>query len=106
MNILATLTCQTTGPSINAIGNAYHDCLPRVNATHDSLTTALNIVIGVVAALSVLFLVVGGLRYVVSDGDPQDAAKARSTIIYAIVGLIICILAESVVTFVLTQTSL
>jgi hypothetical protein len=89
--LLASATIQT-----------YQDGLPRVAATNSQLQLILNIIIGIVAALSVLFVVIGGMRYVLSSGDPQAASKAKNTIIYATVGLAISIFAEAIVAFALT----
>lgn len=83
--------------------NSYTTNLPNVSASHSDLTTILNIVIATIAVVSVLFVVVGGLRYVLSDGDPQQATRARETIIYAVVGLLIAITAEGIVAFVLNN---
>jgi len=77
--------------------------LPQVNADGSTLNTILQIIIGIVAALSVLFIVIGGLRFVLSDGDPQGASKARSTVVYALVGLVIAISAEAIVAFAIKE---
>ena len=77
--------------------------LPQVQATSTQLHVILQIVFGVIAALSVLFVVIGGLRFIVSEGDPQDTSKARSTIVYALVGLLISLVAEAIVSFVLSK---
>lgn len=79
----------------------YNDGLPHVAANQGVLNTILNVVIGIVAAISVLFVVIGGLRFILSEGDPQAASKARGTIIYAAVGLLIAIAAEAIVALVL-----
>ena len=55
----------------------------------------------IVGALSFLFLIIGGFRYVLSSGDPQNVAAAKGTIIYAIIGLLIAIVAESIVALIL-----
>jgi hypothetical protein len=47
-----------------------------------------------------LFVILGGFKYVVSGGDPQSTAKAKNTIIYAAVGLIITLVASLIVNFV------
>jgi hypothetical protein len=75
--------------------------LPHASNSKSELETILNLVIGIVAALSVLFVVIGGLRYVLSAGDPQAAARARSTIIHAAIGLLIAVTAEGIVAFAL-----
>lgn len=74
--------------------------LPQTPATTDTFQNILLILFGVIAALAVLFIVVSGLRYVVSDGSPEKAARARDGIIYALVGLAIAATAEGLVAFV------
>ena len=73
---------------------------PVVNASSHQLQHLLTLTFGILAALSVLFVVIGGLRLVISEGNPEDTAKARNTIIYAVVGLVIALSAEAIVAFV------
>lgn len=77
--------------------------LPAATASASQLQTVLQVAFGVVGAVAVLFVVIGGLRFVFSDGNPEDAAKARNTIIYALVGVVIAISAEGIVTFALNR---
>ena len=87
-----------------ALGNLCGDPgLPQVDAGSHQLQQILQIAFGIIAAVAVLFVVIGGLRLVISEGDPQDTAKARYTIIYAVVGLAIAIVAEAIVTLVLNR---
>ena len=64
------------------------------------ITTILLYIIG---AISVIMIVVGGIRYVISSGDASQVTAAKNTILYAVVGLIIAILAFAIVNFVSTQ---
>lgn len=73
---------------------------PRVQANQGTLQLLLNIFFGVAGALAILFIVLGGFRYIISDGDAQAAARARNTIIYAAVGLLIIVMAAAIVNFV------
>jgi hypothetical protein len=84
-------------------GSSYSTNLPNVSASSNQLNSILNIVFSIIGALSVLFVVIGGLRYVLSDGDPKKTSEAKQTIIYAVIGLVIAALAEIIVAFVLTQ---
>lgn len=62
----------------------------------------VNIVNGVVAALglvAVIFIVVGGINYMTSAGDSSKIEKAKKTILYAVIGLVICALAFAIVNF-------
>jgi cytochrome bd-type quinol oxidase subunit 2 len=61
-----------------------------------------NTVLMVVGLISVIMLVYGGLRYITSGGDSKKVTDAKNTILYAIIGLIICVLAYAIVTFVLS----
>lgn len=75
------------------------DGLPRVN--DNIFEIVLRVAIAVTAALSLLFITIGGFRYVLSQGDPGAISKAKGTIVYALVGLAIAIVAQALVTFVL-----
>lgn len=77
--------------------------LPVVGASSNELQAVLKVVFGIIAAISVLIIVIGGLRFVLSQGNPENVAKARETIIYAVVGLVISLLAEVIVSFILSK---
>jgi len=65
------------------------------------VTTITNIMLFIVGALSVIMLIIGGLRYVISGGNASAVTAAKNTILYAIVGLIVAFLAYSIINFVL-----
>lgn len=79
--------------------------LPQTTADSSRIETVLSIIFTVTGAIAVLIIVIGGIKYAGSQGDPQGTAKARATIIYAIVGLIIAILGSAIVRFVLTRVT-
>ena len=64
-------------------------------------TQITNTVLYVVGIISVVMLIWGGLRYVISGGDSKKVTDAKNTIMYAIIGLIIAILAFAIVNFVI-----
>lgn len=63
--------------------------------------TITNVLLFAVGAISVIMLIIGGIRYVVSGGDSTAVQSAKNTILYAIVGIVICLLAYAVVSFVI-----
>ena len=63
----------------------------------------LNLVSFVVGAIAVLMLIIGGIRFVVSNGDPGQVQSARNTVIYSLVGVVIALVARGIVTFVLNR---
>lgn len=77
--------------------------LPAVNAGPAELTQLLQIFFGIIAVVAVLMLVVAGLRYVTAQGNPQELEKARGTILYSLVGLVVALVAEAIVSLVLTR---
>lgn len=62
-----------------------------------------NILLFLVGAISVIMLIIGGIRYVVSGGDQAAVTAAKNTILYAIVGIIVAFLAYAAVSFVTTS---
>lgn len=81
------------------------DGLPQTRANESYIGTIIQIVIAVVAVLSVLFIAIGGMRYVLSQGDPQGVSKAKHTIVYALIGLVVAIAAQAVVIVVINGVS-
>lgn len=65
---------------------------------------ALGILLTAAGALSVIYLVVGGIKYSSSNGDTTRVQSAKNTITYAIIGLIISITAGAIVGFVLSSS--
>ena len=78
--------------------------LPTVNAGTPELQQILTIFFGILAGIAVLFVIIGGFRYVISNGNPQDMTKAKDTIIYALIGLVVALSAEAIVSFALSYT--
>jgi hypothetical protein len=77
--------------------------LPQTTADNAHLIAVKNIVLNIVGAMTLLIIVVSGFRYIVSAGDPQKTAKARNGVIYALVGLVIAIAANAIVTFIINR---
>lgn len=64
-------------------------------------TEVTNILLFLIGVISVIMLIFGGLRYVISGGNSSAVTAAKNTILYAIVGLIVAILAYAIVNFVI-----
>lgn len=62
-----------------------------------------NILLFLIGAVSVIMLIIGGIRYVVSGGDSNAVSAAKNTILYAIIGIVVAFLAYAAVNFVVTQ---
>lgn len=57
----------------------------------------INVAIGVVAVIAVVAIIVAGQRLITSSGDPGLNKQAKQMIIYALVGLVVAILAFAIV---------
>ena len=68
------------------------------NGVFNRLTSTILLIVGFI---SVIMLVYGGLRYILSGGDSKKVTDAKNTVLYAIIGLIISLLSYAIIKFVL-----
>lgn len=68
------------------------------------IRTVINVFSIVVGAISVIMIIIGGFRYIISGGDSNGVTGAKNTIMYAIIGLVIVLFAQVIVRFVFSQT--
>lgn len=57
----------------------------------------------IIAVISVIFIILGGARYVLSAGAPEQIQQAKNTIIYACIGLLVALVSVTVVRFVVSS---
>ena len=67
------------------------------------LTTVTNILLFLMGAVSVIMIIIGGFRYVTSQGDQTQMQSAKNTILYAVIGVVVSIAAYAIVSFVVAQ---
>lgn len=85
------ISCSSTGVDDSAITN-----LAR------RIVTTFSIIVG---AASVIMIIYGGFRYIISGGESGRVGAAKTSLIYAVVGLVIVALAQLIIHFVLNQTN-
>lgn len=61
----------------------------------------INAVLGLVGIVAVVVMIIGGISFIASQGDPGKVTKARNTILYGIIGIVVALLAFAIVNFVL-----
>lgn len=81
---------------------ATNDKSNQVASTLKSILNILSFIVGVVA---VIMIIIGGIRFVTSQGEASSTALARNTIIYAIVGLFVAAVAQVLVHFVIGKAT-
>ena len=77
--------------------------VPKASLNNSTIANVLHVVFGFAGAIAFLMIVIGALQYVLSEGKPEATAKAKDTILYALVGLVVCILAFAIVGFVFNR---
>lgn len=63
--------------------------------------TITNVLLFLIGAIAVIMLIIGGIRYTISGGDSTAVTSAKNTILYAVIGIIVALLAFAIVNFVL-----
>lgn len=77
------------------------DKIPHTPAGQAQLDFLVNGVFTIAGAITVIFIIIGALRYATSQGNSQAVQTAKEMIIYSFVGLIVVILAFSIVQIVI-----
>lgn len=88
------ITKFAVGQQINTVGGGS-------NTLKTDVTNIINAVIGVLGIVCVIVIIIGGINYMTSSGDAGKVEKAKKTILYGIIGLVICALAFAIVNFVI-----
>ena len=88
----ASISCPDGETGCNGSTN-----LPGSTPTNGTISTVLELALGVIGIVAVIYIIIAGLQLVTSGGNPEAAKKARETIIYATIGLVVCVIAEFIV---------
>ena len=101
LNLQENLGCGTDFDTTN-IGGADADCVSEDDGAKlsDTIKTILNVFSWVVGVASVIMIIFAGFKYVISQGSSEGVSGARNTILYAIIGLVVVALAQTIVRFV------
>ncbi len=87
-------SCINTG--VNSVDNP-----SSAKSTGDIIRTVVNILLFALGAAAVVMIVIGGIKYVTSQGDSNGVSSAKNTILYAVIGLIVAISAYAIVNWVI-----
>lgn len=102
---IAFAACATGGNTpqgqiLSGAGAAGNCNATSVNTLAKDIISILSILVGIAAVIMVIY---GGFRYVASGGDAGKVAAAKSTLIYALIGLAVAALAQLIVHYVFTK---
>lgn len=94
-----------------ALADANQQITKGLNEVNDGSKTDLtafikqviNMVLFIVGIAAVVTIIIGGIKYITSSGDQGQVTSAKNTIMYAVIGLVVAILAYAIVNFVVTS---
>lgn len=76
-------------------------CQGKDDDTKVLVKNVINTLLYIIGIVSVIVVIIGGLMYTLSTGDSANVTKAKNTIVYALVGLVVAFLAYAMVNWVL-----
>ena len=91
------------GGAIGGVNSARGDGVPTNFAEGDGslIRRIINLMLYAIGVISVIMLIFGGFKYVISGGQKESVTAAKNTILYAVVGLLVAIFAYAIVRFVI-----
>lgn len=67
------------------------------------LTRAIEILSYVAGVAAVIMIIIGGLKFITANGDPNSISSARNTVIYALIGVAVFATSQLIVRFVISR---
>jgi hypothetical protein len=108
-NLFENFAAACTNPSFLGFPTWYEylklntDCTPMLTSVADIwliVAAVLEILLRIAALVALIMVIYGGIEFITSQGEPDKSNKARSTVINALIGLVIAVVAATVVTFI------
>lgn len=88
----------------DSVQNAVNGVQPDSAATGNlqtNIKNIINVMLLLIGIVAVIMLIIGGFRYVLSNGNEKAITGAKDTILYAIIGIVVALLSFAIVNFVL-----
>lgn len=80
-------------------------CGSGANRFKNLIASVVRILSYLVGVIAIIMIMVAGFKYITSSGNPEGVSSAKNTLIYALIGIVVAVLAQFLVEFVLTQAS-
>lgn len=94
-------------PVCNGAASKSVVCQEQANGNKNPIINALKValdIISIVAGFAAVILVIlGGIKFTISGGDPSATKSARDTIIYALIGVVVVLFSQTIIAFVLDK---
>jgi hypothetical protein len=100
-NRLKKMTNMLFGGAIAFTTDDFADLIVPTTSTdmnpQEIVVMIINYSLFFIGALALIFVIWGGIQYVTSGGDAEKTTKARNTLLYAIIGVVVVVLAYGIV---------
>lgn len=94
LNVLNGVDTCTGGPGSNCTP-------PGLDDFEKVISNVTNIALGLISTIALIFLIQGAILYMSSGGNPDQISKAKNTIFYSIIGLVLAIGSWVIIKFVI-----
>lgn len=78
-------------------------CQSSEDDANTLIDNLINTLLFLVGALAVVMIIVSGIWYMTANGDASKITRAKNTLTYSVVGLVIAFLAYAIITWVVDQ---
>lgn len=100
--VLPAVSAGAINPS-NKVGEGVKAAGGTGQQLEPEIAQIINVLLFVIGAIAVIMIILGGIRYVLSNGDSAQIASAKNTVLYSVIGLVVALLAYAIVNFVVAQ---
>lgn len=104
-NNAMAVTCPegSVNPSATSLAGCNIAAENSTNNLFKTVNNIINVILGVIGIVAVAVIIIGGVSYLTSQGDAGKVAKAKNTILYGVVGMMVALLAFAIVNFILSS---
>lgn len=92
--------CNNAGTGSDSVVCQQNPARNPITGQDGVLMKAVNIIAWIIGISSVIIIILSGLKYITANGDANSIKSAKNTLLYAIIGLVIFMLSQSILYFV------
>lgn len=95
--------CTTGGGAASAVCRDRQQATNPISGADGILVKVARLIATITGIAAVLMIIIAGIRMALANGDSQTVQSSRNQIIFAMVGLVIALLAQLIIVFVLNR---
>ena len=95
--------CNSTDPQVTGSAVCTAQTSDPITGSNGIVRRAANVIAAAAGLIAVVIIIIAGFQYINSGGDPAKAKSAKTAIIYALIGLVVIALADSLLGYVLSK---